>query len=330
VAIATLPGTSENRLLRGLRRALGSQEMVLLLAIVVLLLMVGTINPRFVAERNLHSIFLGNAYIAVAAIGMSMVIISGNIDISVGSLIGVLATLSGSLAVAGYPILVSWLVPLLVGALVTGFMGFLVAYLRIPSIVVTLGMLSILKGGLISVTAGAWITDLPAGYALAQMRPLGIPMPIWFMVVLTLGAALWMRSTATGRAIYAVGGNAEAARVSGISRRRTIMTVFLIHGVFVGIASVLFATQLSVIQSTVPPNLELTIITATVVGGVSILGGTGTVVGATLAAILLAAIGSSLIFVSISPYWLRAVQGVLILITVLADLMRRRRQALAR
>jgi ribose/xylose/arabinose/galactoside ABC-type transport system permease subunit len=99
--------------------------------------------------------------------------------------------------------------------------------------------------------------------------------------------------------------------------------------VFVGIASVLFATQLSVIQSTVPPNLELTIITATVVGGVSILGGTGTVIGATLAAILLAAIGSSLIFVSISPYWLRAVQGVLILITVLADLLRRRRQARA-
>ncbi len=161
------------------------------------------------------------------------------------------------------------------------------------------------------------------------MRPLGVPMPIWFMVVLTALAALWMRHTATGRAIYAVGGNPEAARVSGISQRRTIMTVFIIHGLFVGIASVLFATQLSVIQSTVPPNLELTIITATVVGGVSILGGTGTAVGATLAAILLAAIGSSLIFVSISPYWLRAVQGVLILITVLADLLRRRRQARA-
>jgi ribose/xylose/arabinose/galactoside ABC-type transport system permease subunit len=108
------------------------------------------------------------------------------------------------------------------------------------------------------------------------------------------------------------------------------MTVFLVHGVFVGIASVLFATQLSVIQSTVPPNLELTVITASVVGGVSILGGTGTVIGSTLAAILLAAIGSSLIFVGISPHWLRAVQGVLILVTVLADLMRRRRQARVR
>jgi ribose/xylose/arabinose/galactoside ABC-type transport system permease subunit len=158
------------------------------------------------------------------------------------------------------------------------------------------------------------------------MRPFGIPMPIYFMVLLTAVAALWMRYSTTGRSIYAVGGNAEAARLSGISSKRTIMTVFIIHGVFVGIASVLFATQLSVIQSTVPPNLELTIITASVVGGVSILGGVGTVIGSTLAAILLAAIGSSLIFINVSPYWLRAVQGVLILLTVLADLWRRSQQ----
>ena len=309
-----------------LRRILGSQETILLLCLIALFVVVGMINPRYIAERNLSSIFLGNAYIAVAAIGMSMVIISGNIDISVGSLIGVLATISGSLAVDGYPIIVSWIVPLIVGACVTAIMGFLVAYLRIPSIVVSLGMLSILKGGLISITAGAWITDLPAGYGLAQMRPLGAPMPIYFMVLLTLGAALWMHYSVAGRSIYAVGGNAEAARLSGISSRRTIMMVFIIHGVFVGIASVLFATQLSVIQSTVPPNLELTIITASVVGGVSILGGVGTVIGSTLAAILLAAIGSSLIFVNLSPYWLRAVQGVLILLTVLADMWRRRRQ----
>ena len=313
-----------------LGRIIGSQEMVLFLSLVALFVIVGSINPRYVAERNLQSIFLGNAYIAVAAIGMSMVIISGNIDISVGSLIGVLATLSGTLAVSGYPIFVAWLAPLIVGALVTAIMGYLVAYLRIPSIVVTLGMLSILKGGLISVTNGAWITDLPEGYALSQLRPLGLPMPIYFMVILTIGAAIWMRYSANGRAIYAVGGNAEAARLSGISRERTIMRVFIIHGVFVGIASVLFATQLSVIQSTVPPNLELTIITASVVGGVSILGGIGTVIGSTLAAVLLAAIGSSLIFINLSPYWLRAVQGILILLTVLADLMRRRRQTRAR
>ncbi|MEZ5825850.1 MAG: ABC transporter permease [Geminicoccaceae bacterium] len=312
--------------MRRILRLLASQEVVLLLVIIAIMAAVGWVNPRFLAERNLQSIFLGNAYIAVAAIGMSMVIISGNIDISVGSLIGVLATLSGTLAVNGVPIILAWLIPIAFGVLVTTFMGLLVAYLRIPSIVVTLGMMSVLKGALIVATGGAWINDLPEGFHLAQMRPFSVPMPVWFMLVLTIGAAVWMKFSAFGRSIYAVGGNAEAARLSGIDRERTIVKVFAIHGLFVGIAAILFATQLSIIQSTVPPNLELTIITASVVGGVSILGGTGTVIGSTLAAILIAAIASSLIFINVSPYWLRAVQGVLILLTVLADLWRRQRQ----
>ena len=309
-----------------LRQMLGSQEMALALSLIALLVIVGTSNPRYIEGRNLTSIFQGNAYIAVAAIGMTMVIISGNIDISVGSLVGVLAVISGTLAVNGAPVWVAWLAPLFFGGLVGAVNGFFVAYLRIPSIVVTLGMLSILKGGLISVTNGAWISDLPPDFFLSQQRPLGIPMPVYFMVVMTILAALWMRYSAFGRSIYAVGGNAEAARLSGINVRGVIMRVFILNGVIVGIASVLFATQLSIIQSTVPPNLELLIITASVVGGVSILGGTGTVIGSTLAAILLSAIGSALIFINVSAYWLRAVQGMMILGTVLIDMFRRHRQ----
>ena len=132
-------------LLSTLGRLFGSQEAVLLLSLITLFLVVGAINPRYVAERNLYSIFLGNAYIAVAAIGMSMVIISGNIDISVGSMIGVLATLSGTLAVSGYPIIVAWLAPLVVGSLVALLMGFLVAYFRIPAIVVKLNLTTLDK-----------------------------------------------------------------------------------------------------------------------------------------------------------------------------------------
>jgi ribose/xylose/arabinose/galactoside ABC-type transport system permease subunit len=313
-----------------LRSAIGSQEFVLAVALILLIVGVGSVNSNYVASRNLINIFQGNAYVAVAAIGMSMVIISGNIDISVGSLIGVLAVLSGNIAAAGLPIWLAWLAPLVVGGLVGAVNGFLVAYLRIPAIVVTLGMFSILKGGLISVTGGAWISDLPQEYFLSQMRPLGIPVPIYFMVILTIIAALWLKYSPTGRAIYAVGGNKEAARLSGISEHRILMTVFILNGVIVGIASVLFATQLSIIQSTVPAGLELLIITASVVGGVSILGGVGTVIGSTLAAVLLSAIQSSLVFIQVSPYWIRAVQGVLILVTVLADLLRRRRQRAAR
>jgi rhamnose transport system permease protein len=310
----------------GALRLFASQEALLAFAIIGVAILVGLYNPRFLATRNLTDIVLGNAYIAVAAVGMSMVIVSGNIDISVGSLIGVLATISGTLAVAGWPMTVVWLTPLVVGVLVMMLQGVVIAYLGIPAIVVTLGMLSILKGGLISVTGGRWITDLPQGFHLADVELFGLlPMPVLITLAATVLAALWMRYSANGRAIYATGGNPEAARLCGVSPRRTVMMVFALHGLFAGIAALLFATQLKVIQSTVPPNLELTVITAAVVGGVSILGGVGTVIGSTLAAILIAEIASALVFINVSPYWIHAVQGALILVTVIADILRRRR-----
>ena len=311
----------------GAFRRFASQEALLAGAVIGLAVVVGLINPRFLATRNLADILLGNAYIAVAAVGMSMVIISGNIDISVGALIGVLATLSGSLAVNGAPILVAWLVPLILGIAVMAAQGAVVAYLRIPAIVVTLGMLSILKGGLISVTGGKWITDLPQNFHLADLSVRGVSMPVVIMTLATALAALWMRYSPAGRSIYATGGNAEAARLCGVNPQRTVVMVFAIHGFFAGLATLLFATQLKVIQSTTPQGLELTIITASVVGGVSILGGVGTVVGSTLAAILITEITSALVFINVSPYWTDAVRGALILATVIADILRRQRRA---
>jgi len=320
-ATALSPGrTNLHRFLSGY-----GQEIVVLLSIVALFVVVGAINPRFLSDTNINSIFAGNAYIAIAAIGMSMIIMAGHIDVSVGALIGVIATIAGTLAVKGYPIWMAWSVPILFAVVVNAGVGTLVAYTRIPSIVVTLGMLSILKGGLISATAGEWITNMPAEFMIAQMRPFGIPSAVWFMVALTIIASLFLRYTDFGRSIYAVGGNMEAARAAGINPERTVIGVFALHGLFAGVAGILFATQLQVIQSTVPPNLELTVITASVIGGVSILGGTGTVIGSTLAAILFACIGSALIFLNVSAYWLRAVLGLMILATVLADMARRRR-----
>ncbi|EPX75726.1 ABC transporter permease [Salipiger mucosus] len=313
-----------NRLRRILRDY--GHELLVALAILVLLLVVGAINPRFVSARNMTSVFSGNAYIAVAAIGMTMVIVTRQIDLSVGALIGVLATISGTIAVSGAPIWVAWAAPVVCGALINAVTGVLVAYAGIPSIVVSLGMMAILQGGLISVTGGAWISDLPPEFLLAKMTVLGFPMPLVWALVLTIAAAAWMKLAPFGRSLYLVGGNAEAARAVGIPVRRRIVQVFMIHGAFAGLATLLFATQLQVIQSTTPPNLELLIITASVIGGVSILGGTGTVIGSSLAAVLFAAIGSALIFVNVSAYWLRAFIGVLILLTVLADVIRRHRE----
>ncbi len=334
-AAAPAQATSQgNRFLGVARRLLGTQEGLLLVLLVALFIGVGLNNNQFLAWNNVSDLFNVNAYIAVAAIGMSMVIITGNIDISVGAAIGVLVTLSGyvalGLADAGLPpILVNvaaWVVPVLGGMLIGAINGFFVAYLKIPAIVVTLGMFSILKGGLILVAGGNTLYNLPEGYSIAMEDFLGIPVPVWIMIVLTVVAFLWMRYSRTGRSQYAVGGNAEAARLSGLDTRRILMTTFILSGLFAGIASVMYATQFQTIQAVVTPGLELQVITASVVGGVSILGGVGTVIGSTLAAILIRFIGSALVFVNISPFWVKAILGILILVTVLSDVVRRRRQ----
>ena len=323
-----------NRLIGGLRRVVGTQEGILAVLLIALIIGVGLYNPRFLNERNLTDVFNANAYVAVAAIGISMIIITGNIDISVGAAIGVLVSLSGTIAeVLGQSdvpellvLILAWTAPLLGGMLISAVNGFFVAYLGIPAIVVTLGTFSILRGGLILVAGGNTITDLPDGYGIAQESVGVLPVSVIIMIILTLIAFAWMRWSRLGRSQYAIGGNKEAARLSGIDVRRSLMKTFIIAGFFYGVAAVMYATQFNTIQTVVVPGLELQVITAAVVGGVSILGGIGTVVGSTLAAILIRTIGASLIFIDISAFWLRAILGVLILVTVLADVVRRRRQ----
>ncbi|MBP0573409.1 hypothetical protein J8J27_22180, partial [Mycobacterium tuberculosis] len=151
-------------------------------------------------------------------------------------------TVAGTLATKGYPIWMAWTVPILVGMAVNAVTGILVAYARIPAIVVTLGVLSILKGGLISATGGVWISNLPPDFLIAQKRLFDVPVPVYFMVALTAIAAAFMRYGAAGRAIYAIGGNAEAARVTGIPIERGTVMIFVAHGFFAGIAALLFAT----------------------------------------------------------------------------------------
>jgi ribose/xylose/arabinose/galactoside ABC-type transport system permease subunit len=322
--MSTLPQTAHVTVKARVARNFG-QEFIVLAALVLLFAGAGIITPRFWGVPNLSTIFAGNAYIAVAAIGMSMIIIAGHIDVSIGALIGVLSVVAGSLAVANYPVWICWTVPVVLGIVVESLIGVLVAYARIPSIVVTLGMMSILKGSLISISGGTWISNMPESFMLSQFHVFGIRAPFWIMIVCTAVAAWWMRHTARGRSIYAIGGNSEAARTAGIPVQRQTVFTFGVHGLFAGIAALMYATQLQVIQATTPTNLELTIITASVIGGVSILGGTGTVIGSTLAAILFATINSALIFTGVSAFWLQAVLGTMILVTVLADMARRHR-----
>ncbi len=300
------------------------QEAVVGLAIAVLILVGSLSNAQFLTPGNLSDIAVNAAYISVAAVGMTMVIVSGNIDISVGSILGVCATIAGELARSGQPVVVAFAVAILVGGLLGAINGLLVSYANIPAIVVTLGMLSILRGGLILVTQGRWIEQLPTEFFFSQRDTLGVPNPIWVMAGVVILGALFMKYHPIGRAIYAVGNNAEAARLAGINPQSVRMFVFVANGLLVGLASVLYASKFTAIQSNAGQGFELIVITSAVVGGVSILGGSGTVIGALLGALLLSLIGTVSIFLQVSPFWLQAVQGLLILLTVLVDILRRR------
>ena len=303
------------------------QETVLILAMALVLVGVTLVNSGFTHADNLVDVLFKSSYIGVAAIGTAMVIICGHIDISLGAIVGVCATVAGRMAVAEVPLPIVFATTILVGVALGTLNGCLVAFLRLPAIVVTLAMASILKGALILKTGGKWIYGLPANFGLAHAVVFGVPVAILTLLVLGVGFTLWLRYTVRGREIYAVGGNAEAARLGGISARGVTIRVFALNGLLLGVAAVLYSTNFSAIQSNAVPGLELIVITAAVVGGVSILGGTGTAAGAILGAILLQIIGTALVFLHIRAEWFQTVQGTLILLTILLDVFRRRRAA---
>ncbi|MBV8215484.1 MAG: hypothetical protein JOZ08_19910 [Verrucomicrobia bacterium] len=304
---------------------LNQQETVLVLTFVIVFIGVTLQNPGFAQPSNLVDILYNSSYIAVAAVGMTMVILCGHIDISVGAALGICATVAGQLAVAHQPMYLVIPITILTGGAIGLLNGVLIAYGRIPAIVTTLGMASILKGGLILSTGGKWIYGLPPEFGISREYLLGMPVPIFAMVVFGVIFSVWLKFFATGREPYAVGGNVEAARLSGISERAVTIRVFFLNGLLVGVAAILYATNFTAIQSNVAPGFELTVITSAVIGGVSILGGTGTVIGALFGAILLQTIGTALVFLHIRAEWFQAVQGALILLTILLDVFRRRR-----
>ena len=318
------PADRKASLLGNLLRLLNQQETVLFVAFCVVFGWVGSLNHGFLEFSNFVDMLYNCSYIGVAAIGMTMIILCGHIDISIGAALGVCATVAGKLAVAGVPLAIVFPATILAGGIIGLANGLLVAYGRIPAIVTTLGMASILKGSLILSTGGRWIYGLPPGFAISRTSLLGIPVPIFTLILFGVAFALWLKYSAKGRELYAVGGNAEAARLSGISERQVTIQVFVMNGLLVGLAAILYATNFTAIQSNVAPGFELTVITATVIGGVSILGGTGNVVGALLGALLLQTIGTALVFLHIRAEWFLTVQGSLILVTILLDVFRRR------
>jgi rhamnose transport system permease protein len=302
------------------------REVSIAIVIVALGAMLAAIAPGYFARENLSDLFLGNMPVLIVAIGTTLVILTGNIDISVGSVFamcgvvaGVAAKASGSVAMAGVAACAT-------GALLGAVNGALVAYVRIPSIVVTLATMVAWRDGLRWWTEGTWVQDLPSGFQWFGLPQAAYPLVACASVVFLQGAISWvMRNLAAGRAVYATGSNEEAARLAGMSTARVKCAVFIAAGALTGLAALLNSVRFNQIPSNAGLGLEMKVIAAAVVGGAAIRGGEGSLTGTLLGVVLLGAIGPALTFLGVSVYWERALQGAIILAAVAIDAVRERR-----
>lgn len=301
------------------------QEISVAAAIAVLCAVLAFAAPSYFSRENLRDLFLSNMPVMIVAVGMTLIILAGQIDVSVGSMFAVCGVAAGVIAKAGAPTFLACLAVCVIGAAFGALNGALTAYVRIPSIVVTLAMLTALRDGLRWWTQGAWISDLPASFQWFGLSQSAYPYAALITVVTLVTFAAWgLRHLAAGRAIYATGSNAEAARVAGIDTHRVVFLVFTLTGALTGLAAMFNSVRFNQIPSNAGLGLELKVIAAVVVGGTAITGGRGSVAGTVLGVILLGAIGPALTFLGISAYWERALQGLVILAAIIIEALRSR------
>jgi rhamnose transport system permease protein len=292
--------------------------------IVCLILLIAA--PRFFQLENQTDLLLANIPVLIVAVGMTMVILTGQIDISVGSQFAICAVVAGALAKTGLPVTLAALATCALGGLLGSLNGALVSYVRIPSIVVTLASMVALRDALRWTTEGAWVEDLPQGFQWFGLSQTGSMLLTFAIAAAIAVAAAWLlRNVAAGRAVYATGSDADAARLGGINAKAVTFWVFVVSGALTGCAAVLNAVRFNQIPSNSGIGLELKAIAAVVVGGTAITGGRGTILGTLLGVALLGIIGPGLTFLGVSAYWERAIQGAIILAAVALDTRGRKR-----
>jgi ribose/xylose/arabinose/galactoside ABC-type transport system permease subunit len=303
---------------------------------IVLALIVAAVSirsPDFLSPINIRDIFVNCTQPAIVACGVMLVIVTGEIDISVGSSLGFLTAILGTMVSPshwGWPVWAGLLATLALGTLIGLLNGLLVTLVRVPSIIVTLAMLMILRACTTIIMHAGNITDVPDGLRFFGVGEiLGIRASLWIMAMVVLLTAIMIRYTPIGRRIFAVGSNPHAAALAGLSGIRIKLFVFAFTGLLVGVATIV--TQLATFDNGIGEAFELLVVTCVVVGGVSISGGQGNVLGVFLGVMLLSMQKTVLIFLKLGPGWSnwdRAIQGGLILIAVLVDhIASRHRQA---
>ncbi|WP_179373724.1 autoinducer 2 ABC transporter permease LsrC [Klebsiella pneumoniae] len=312
-----------------MKTLLKNRELSAFFAIVALFVVLVALNPAYFSLQTLAMIFSSSQILCLLALGATLVMLTRNIDVSVGSTVGLCAIAVGVALNNGYGLATAIAFALAIGALAGAFNGLLVVGLRIPAIVATLGTLGLYRGVMLLWTGGKWIEGLPDSLkSLSEPAFIGVS-PLGWLVLAPLLAGGWLLSrTAFGRDFYAAGDNLAAARQLGVAVNRTRMLAFTLNGMLAACAGIVFAAQIGFVPNQTGSGLEMKAIAACVLGGISLLGGTGTLLGAFLGAFFLTQIDTVLVLFRLPAWWNDFIAGLVLLGVLVLD--GRLRQALAR
>ncbi|MFV0528879.1 MAG: ABC transporter permease [Lachnospiraceae bacterium] len=309
------------------RQSLGTETYLAIFLAVVLLLM-RILAKDFYSINNLMSILNTFSYILIAAIGMNMIIITANIDVSTGALISVVCMCLAAFGKMGVPFAGLLPIAMLIGALLSTFNGLFITKMKIPAIVATLATTQIFQGVLPLVVEGS-IYDLPASFTWlafdAKVFTI-VPGSVLICLIVTVIALIFMKYSRFSKKIYAIGNNKSGARLAGIQVDRTIVITYAIAGVLFGISAIIIATAGQRVTTTMGSGLEMTFIAAVVLGGTSTAGGSGKIIGTVIGSFILAMIPPAINYLGISPNWSDAVKGAIIIISVVVSALKYRKK----
>lgn len=307
-----------------MRREIGTLAGLLLLCIALWIA-----TPYFGTTSNLVNVIQQSTIIGIIAVGMTFVIITGGIDLSVGSIVALSGIVFGTLAHAGVPLAVAVVIAFIAGILCGAINGALITIGRLPPFIATLGMMSVARGVALLLSDGRPISDFPSGFrTLATASLAGIPFPVIVMLALYGAAHFVLTRVTLGRYAYAIGGNEEATVLSGINVRFYKTVVYCISGFVSALASLLLVARLNSAQPIAGISYELDAIAAVVIGGTSLLGGSGSVAGTLIGALIMSVLRNGLNLLGVSSYLQQVAIGTVIVVAVLVDMALRRRASL--
>ncbi|WP_203633829.1 ABC transporter permease [Lacticaseibacillus suibinensis] len=301
-----------------MKKIFKSGEFISGMVIVVLFLLVGLKNPKFLALSNIFNVVNNSSIYALVAIGMAFVLFTSEIDVSVGATVGLAAAVAGSLVRDGHSTALALIAVIAIGLIVGCVNALGVVNFGIPSIIMTLGVMGITRGIVYVYTNGNWVENLPAGFKAMYQQTIGGTFSYFYLLILILSVAVFlvMKYTRFGKGFKAVGDNIDGARLIGIPVNRTKWIAFILSGLFAALAGFLYASRVGFVTPTDGNGYEMTAIAACVIGGIALTGGTGSVWGAVLGSIIMSSVSSILVFLGFSSNYNNVINGLMLIVIV--------------